>query len=42
MYLVLKTLEEHQKDMKKLTFETDRMILCFLKNPAQHSNYSDD
>lgn len=39
MTLILKSLEDHQRDMKELTFETDRMILNFLKPPIQQQDY---
>lgn len=41
MSLVLKMLEDHQRTMKELTFETDRIILSFKKN-IQHPHYIDN
>lgn len=42
MIQILIIMENHQKDMKELTFETDRMILSFLKNPIQQPHYIDE
>lgn len=42
MTLILKAVENHQKDMKELTFETDRMILNFLKSPIKQSHHIDE
>jgi len=40
--LLLKTVEDHQKNMKDLSFETDRMILGFLKSSIKQPNHIDE
>ena len=40
--LLLKTVEDHQKNMRDLSFETDRMILGFLKSPIKQPHHMDE